>query len=61
MERIEINVITGEQQIIPLTPEEIEELKSRPAPEPPTPLTPIQKLAAAGLTVDELRELLGLD
>ena len=34
-----------------------------PAPEPapgPAPLTPEQKLANAGLTVNELRELLGL-
>lgn len=30
------------------------------APEPPAPRTPAQKLAAAGLTVDELKELLGL-
>lgn len=35
-----------------------------PAPEPapgPAPSTPEQKLAAAGLTVNELRELLGLE
>jgi hypothetical protein len=34
-----------------------------PAPEPPAPvdLTPTEKLAAAGLTVAELRELLSLD
>ena len=35
-----------------------------PAPEPPEPpaaLTPEQKLAAAGLTVAELKALLGLD
>ena len=34
-----------------------------PAPDPePTPeLTPAEKLARAGLTVDELRELLGID
>lgn len=34
-----------------------------PAPEavPPPELTPAQKLAAAGLSVDELRTLLGLD
>ena len=34
MERIEINVITGEQQTIPLTAEEIAEIQSRPQPEP---------------------------
>ena len=33
-----------------------------PAPEPPSvsALTPVEKLAAAGLTVSELKELLGL-
>ena len=35
MNRIEVNVITGEQQTIELTPEEIAELQSRPQPEPP--------------------------
>jgi hypothetical protein len=29
-------------------------------PAPPAPLTPAEKLAAAGLTVDELKSLLGL-
>jgi hypothetical protein len=38
MDRIEVNVITGKQQIIPLTPEEIAEIQSRPQPEPPSPL-----------------------
>jgi hypothetical protein len=36
MERIEVNVITGEQKTIPLTAEEIAELQSRPVL-PPTP------------------------
>ena len=35
MNRIEINVITGEQQTIPLTAEEIAEIESRPQPPPP--------------------------
>ena len=61
MNRIEVNLETGEQQIIELTAEEIAELQSRPQPEPPAPLTPAEKLAAAGLTVAELRELLGLN
>jgi hypothetical protein len=61
MNRIEFNVQTGEQRTIELTSEEIAELQSRPQPQPPAPLTPAEKLAAAGLTVDELRELLGLD
>ena len=30
------------------------------APEPPAPPTPAEKLAASGMTVDELKELLGL-
>jgi hypothetical protein len=38
MHRIEVNVITGEQQVIPLAPEEIAEIQSRPQPEPPSPL-----------------------
>ena len=34
-----------------------------PAPvvEPPAPLTPPEKLAASGLTVEELKQLLGLE
>jgi hypothetical protein len=35
MDRIEVNVITGVQQVIPLTPEEIAEIQSRPQPEVP--------------------------
>ena len=31
-----------------------------PTPEPPGPLTPAEKLAASGLTVSELKTLLGL-
>ena len=31
-----------------------------PIPEPPVPLTPAEKLAASGLTVEELKALLGL-
>ena len=31
-----------------------------PTPEPPVPLTPAEKLAASGLTVEELKELLGI-
>jgi hypothetical protein len=61
MHRIEVNVITGKQQIIELTPEEIAEITSRPQPEPPPVLTTEQKLEAAGLTVAELKELFGLN
>jgi hypothetical protein len=61
MERIEVNVITGEQKVIPLTPDEIAEIESRPQPEPVPELTPVEKLAASGLTVEELKGLLGLD
>jgi hypothetical protein len=39
MNRIEVNVITGEQQNIPLTPEEIAEIQSRPVPPPPPSYT----------------------
>jgi hypothetical protein len=60
MNRIEVNVQTGEQRTVPLTEAEIAEIQARPQPEPPTPPTPVEKLAAAGLTVAELKELLGL-
>jgi hypothetical protein len=60
MERIEVNVITGEQVTILLTEEEILEIESRPQPEPPVELTPAEKLAASGLTVEELKGLFGL-
>ena len=60
MERIEINVLTGEQKIVLLTEEEIAEIQSRPQPEPTPELTAEQKLAAAGLTVEELKSLLDL-
>ena len=61
MERIEVNVITGEQKTIPLTEEEIAEIQSRPQPEPPAELTAEEKLERSGLTVAELKSLLGLD
>jgi hypothetical protein len=60
MERLEMNLETGELQTIQLTAEEIAEIQSRPQPEPPTPLTPAEKLAQSGLTVAELKELLGI-
>jgi hypothetical protein len=58
MERIEVNVITGEQKVVPLTAEEIAEIQSRPQPEPALEPTPAQKLASIGLTVDDLKSLL---
>ena len=61
MSRIEVNVQTGEQRTVELTAAEIAEIQSRPQPEPPAILTPEQRLAAAGLSVDELKTLLGLD
>ena len=38
MERIKVNVITGEQSVIPLTLEEITEIQNIPQPPPPSPL-----------------------
>jgi hypothetical protein len=58
MERIEVNVITGEQKVVPLTAEEIAEIQSRPQPEPAPEPTPAEKLASIGLTVDDLKSLL---
>jgi hypothetical protein len=60
MHRIVVNDQTGEQEIVPLTAEEIAELESRPEPPAPPVLTTEQKLEAAGLTVAELKELFGL-
>jgi hypothetical protein len=60
MHRIEVNVETGEQREIELTAEEIAEIQSRPQPEPEPELTAAEKLARAGLTVDELKSLLGI-
>ena len=61
MERIEVNVITGEQKVVPLTEKEIAEIQSRPQPEPPAEPTAEEKLERSGLTVAELKSLLGLD
>ena len=58
MERLEINVQTGEQRIVQLTPAEIAEINSRPAPTPPPEPTLTEKLASIGLTIDQLKEAL---
>lgn len=50
---------TDYQQYLKWLEEGNEPLPPDPIPEP-TPLTPQQKLEAAGLTVEELKELLGL-
>ena len=60
MHRIVVNVQTGKQEIVPLTAKEIAEIEARPQLEPTPVLTTEQKLEAAGLTVSELKELLGL-
>jgi len=60
MHRIVVDVQTGEQQIVELTAEEIAEIESRPEPEPVPELTPAEKLANAGLSIEELKGLLGL-
>ena len=63
MHRLEYNFETGETREVELTAEEIEELQSQSEsnsiPEP-EPLTPEQKLQNAGLTIEELKSLLGL-
>ena len=60
MHRIVVDVQTGEQEIVELTAEEIAKIESRPQPEPVPELTPAEKLANAGLSIDELKGLLGL-
>ena len=58
MYRIEVDCRTGNQRIVQLTAAEIAELQSRPEPPTPAELSPVEKLAAVGLTVDDLRALL---
>lgn len=58
MERIVIDVITGERRIVSLTAAEIAEIESRPKPTPPPPMTAAERLEAAGFSIDELRALL---
>lgn len=62
MHRIEVNVLTGEQQTVELTPEEIAEFEAQTQPDPePQPMpTAAEKLQRLGLTVDDLKELLEL-
>lgn len=60
-----INLELGTQEIVELTPEEIIELEEQKAAWEASqaaivPPTPEEKLASAGLTVDELKSLLGL-
>ena len=59
MHRIVVDVQTGEQEIVEWTAEEIAELESRPQPEPVPEPTAAEKLAAAGLTVDDLKQQIG--
>ena len=58
MERLEVNIQTGEQRIVPLTPEEIAEINSRPPEVKPPEPTLAEKLASIGLTVNQLKEAL---
>ena len=50
----------GEWSVEVLPPPPEPEPEPQPEPEPLVELTPAEKLAASGLTVDELKELLGL-
>jgi hypothetical protein len=59
--RIVVDVQSGEQEIIELTDEEISEIEQQPQPEPTQELTAAEKLACLGLTVDDLKELLGVN
>jgi hypothetical protein len=50
---------TWNVEVLP-APSEPEPIPEPVPPEPPAPLTPAEKLAASGLTVEELKTLLGL-
>jgi len=50
MERIEVNVITGEQKVVPLTPAEIAEIQNRPVS---VPTVEQQRAARAAAYVSE--------
>lgn len=74
MERIEIDVVTGEQKIIQLTAEEIAQAQAQRAQweaeqaqieaakqtETAAKASAISKLAALGLTQDEIKALIGV-
>ena len=49
--------IVWHDDTVPVTQQELDDMMAQPAPEP----TPQQKLASAGLTVEDLRQLLGLE
>jgi hypothetical protein len=57
MNRIEVNVITGEQIVVPLTPEEIAEIQSRPQPEPPDPLNLAESHVASFFSTGRLLQM----
>lgn len=70
MNRIEINVVTGEQKIIPLTDAEIVEAQAKYAQaeaernakkqaDAAAKQSALNKLAALGLTQDEIKALTG--
>jgi len=71
MNRIEINVVTGEQKVIPLTDAEIAEAKAKydeseaertaiKQAEKTAKESALSKLTALGLTADEVKALLGV-
>ena len=57
MNRIEVNVITGQQSVIPLTPEEIAEIQSRPQPAPPSALDLAEAHIASHFTTARLLQM----
>ena len=57
MNRIEVNVITGQQTVVPLTPEEIAEIENRPQPEPPSPLALAESHVASHFSTARLLQM----
>lgn len=54
MERIEVNVLTGEQRTVPLTAAEIEEIQNRPVPAPTVEQQRIARASAYAAEADPL-------
>ena len=60
MNRIEVNLQTGERLVIPLTSEEISELEARPVPKPVKVKTLVDQILDDPVELAKLKAALGL-